>query len=63
MKTFLDSITTNLTRFFRNQAHFDALVNHVIPDLVAFKRAKNLEKRIRFGVRAARRVRNLTRSL
>ena len=26
-KTFLDSITTNLTRFFRNQPHFDALIN------------------------------------
>jgi chemotaxis protein methyltransferase CheR len=25
LKLFLDSITTNLTRFFRNQAHFDAL--------------------------------------
>ncbi len=24
MKAFLDSVTTNLTRFFRNQAHFDA---------------------------------------
>ncbi len=47
MKLFLDSITTNLTRFFRNQAHFDALVNHVLPDLVAFKRAKGLEKKIR----------------
>jgi chemotaxis protein methyltransferase CheR len=47
MKTFLDSITTNLTRFFRNQAHFDAMINYVIPDLIAFKRAKGLEKRIR----------------
>lgn len=41
MKTFLDSITTNLTRFFRNQGHFDALVNAVLPDLVAHKRARN----------------------
>ena len=47
MKTFLDSITTNLTRFFRNQAHFDALERHVLPDLIQFKRSKGLEKKIR----------------
>jgi chemotaxis protein methyltransferase CheR len=47
MKTFLDSITTNLTRFFRNQAHFDALEHHVLPDLIQFKRSKGLEKKIR----------------
>jgi len=34
LKGFLDSITTNLTRFFRNQAHFDALEKHVIPELM-----------------------------
>ena len=34
LKSFLDSITTNLTRFFRNQAHFDALENYVIPELI-----------------------------
>ena len=34
MKTFLDSVTTNLTRFFRNQPHFDALTNYVIPKVV-----------------------------
>jgi len=34
MKGFLDSITTNLTRFFRNQAQFDALEKHVIPELI-----------------------------
>jgi chemotaxis protein methyltransferase CheR len=34
LKGFLDSITTNLTRFFRNQAHFDALEKHVIPELI-----------------------------
>ena len=33
-KSFLDSITTNLTRFFRNQPHFDALEKHVIPELI-----------------------------
>jgi chemotaxis protein methyltransferase CheR len=34
LKGFLDSITTNLTRFFRNQAHFDALEKYVIPELM-----------------------------
>ena len=34
LKGFLDSITTNLTRFFRNQAQFDALEKHVIPELI-----------------------------
>jgi chemotaxis protein methyltransferase CheR len=33
LKGFLDSITTNLTRFFRNQAHFDALEKYVIPEI------------------------------
>jgi len=37
LKNFLDSITTNLTRFFRNQAHFDALEHHVIPELMKSK--------------------------
>ena len=39
LKGFLDSITTNLTRFFRNQAHFDALENFVIPELMKIKQA------------------------
>jgi len=39
LKSFLDSITTNLTRFFRNQAQFDALEYHVIPELIAAKKA------------------------
>jgi chemotaxis protein methyltransferase CheR len=38
MKAFLDSITTNLTRFFRNQAHFDALEHFVVPELLKLKR-------------------------
>ena len=33
LKGFLDSVTTNLTRFFRNQAQFDALEKHVIPEI------------------------------
>ena len=39
LKNFLDSITTNLTRFFRNQAHFDALEFFVIPELLKIKGA------------------------
>jgi len=39
LKSFLDSVTTNLTRFFRNQAHFDAMENHVIPELMKIKKA------------------------
>src|SRR5215469_10924961 len=31
---FLDSITTNLTRFFRNQPQFDALEKFVVPELM-----------------------------
>src|SRR5574344_1335155 len=38
MKLMLDSVTTNLTRFFRNQPHFDALINYVIPHVVEEKR-------------------------
>ena len=38
MKHFLDSITTNLTRFFRNQAQFDALEKYVIPEVMKIKR-------------------------
>lgn len=38
MKQMLDSVTTNLTRFFRNQPHFDALVNYVIPRIIEQKR-------------------------
>lgn len=45
-KFFLDAITTNLTRFFRNQAHYDTFINHVIPDLIERKKATS-KKRIR----------------
>ena len=34
LKGFLDSITTNLTRFFRNQAQFDALEKFAIPEII-----------------------------
>lgn len=40
MKVMLDSITTNLTRFFRNQAHFDTLIHYIIPELLKLKKAK-----------------------
>lgn len=38
LKVMLDSVTTNLTRFFRNQPHFDALVNYVIPHVIENKK-------------------------
>ncbi|MCR5402026.1 MAG: protein-glutamate O-methyltransferase CheR [Treponema sp.] len=38
MKKMLDSVTTNLTRFFRNQPHFDALINYVIPHVLEEKK-------------------------
>ncbi len=44
-KIFLDSITTNLTRFFRNQPHFDALINYVLPHLIE-KKKKLMETKI-----------------
>lgn len=39
LTSLLDSVTTNLTRFFRNQPHFDALVNHVLPEILQIKKA------------------------
>ncbi len=41
LKLFLDSITTNLTRFFRNQAHFDALEKFVVVELAKIKKPLN----------------------
>lgn len=38
MKHMLDSVTTNLTRFFRNQAHFDAFEHYVIPHVLEDKK-------------------------
>ncbi len=37
LKTLLDSVTTNLTRFFRNQAHFDAMEKFVVPELIKLR--------------------------
>ncbi len=39
MKTLLDTVTTNLTRFFRNTAHFNAFEHYVIPELVKHKKS------------------------
>ena len=41
LKGFLDSITTNLTRFFRNKAHFQSFEYFVIPDVVKKKNEQN----------------------
>jgi chemotaxis protein methyltransferase CheR len=38
LKTLLDSVTTNLTRFWRNAAHFQTFEKYVIPDLVEYKK-------------------------
>ena len=46
MKLLLDSVTTNLTRFFRNQPHFDACQHYVIPHLMEFKK-NSPDKKIR----------------
>lgn len=40
MKQMLDSVTTNLTRFFRNQPHFDAFEKYVIPKVAEIKKAR-----------------------
>ena len=46
MKILLDSVTTNLTRFFRNKAHFKTLEKFVIPDISEFK-LKHKDKTLR----------------
>ena len=40
MKILLDSVTTNLTRFFRNTAQMEAFEKYIIPQLVAYKKKK-----------------------
>lgn len=47
MKEMLDSVTTNLTRFFRNQPHFDALINYVIPNIIEIKKARGPDRVIK----------------
>ncbi len=41
MKLLLDSVTTNLTWFFRYEGHFTALENIVLADLLAYKKKKS----------------------
>jgi len=47
MKEMLDSVTTNLTRFFRNQPHFDAFINYVIPQVIEYKKTHGADRTIR----------------
>jgi len=47
MKEMLDSVTTNLTRFFRNQPHFDAFINYVIPQVAELKKARGIDRNIK----------------
>lgn len=47
MKEMLDSVTTNLTRFFRNQPHFDAFEKYVIPQVMEHKRSHATDRTIR----------------
>ena len=47
MKEMLDSVTTNLTRFFRNQPHFDAFIHYVIPNVAELKKARGPDRTIK----------------
>ncbi|TVR33307.1 MAG: protein-glutamate O-methyltransferase CheR [Spirochaetaceae bacterium] len=44
LKILLDSVTTNLTRFFRNTAHFETFEYFVIPHLIKAKRNRGENK-------------------
>lgn len=37
IKKLLDAVTTNLTRFFRNDGHFSAFRKHVVPQVIKHK--------------------------
>jgi chemotaxis protein methyltransferase CheR len=39
LKKLLTEVTTNLTRFFRNQPHFDAFEKFVVPEIMKIKKA------------------------
>ncbi|WKC57968.1 protein-glutamate O-methyltransferase CheR [Borrelia sp. P9F1] len=41
---FLDLVTTNLTRFFRNEAHFQTFERFIVPNLVKIKNKENKKK-------------------
>lgn len=47
LKLLLDSVTTNLTRFFRNTGHIQTFEYYVIPELVKIKRESAGAKTIR----------------
>jgi chemotaxis protein methyltransferase CheR len=38
LKVLLDAVTTNLTRFFRNAAHWETFENYVLPQIIERKR-------------------------
>lgn len=40
-KVLLDSVTTNLTNFFRNESHFNSLVSNVYPEIIERKTKEN----------------------
>tara|TARA_B110000881_G_scaffold202858_1_gene203110 strand:- start:171 stop:1037 length:867 start_codon:yes stop_codon:yes gene_type:complete len=42
---FVNAITTNLTSFFREQHHFDYLIQHELPKLISAKSKKSSEER------------------
>lgn len=46
LKVLLDAVTTNLTRFFRNTAHWETFENYIVPDLVGRKR-RTMDRKIR----------------
>jgi chemotaxis protein methyltransferase CheR len=46
LRVLLDSVTTNLTRFFRNSSHIETFDKFVVPDLVEQKRSRG-EKTLR----------------
>jgi chemotaxis protein methyltransferase CheR len=47
LKLFLDAITTNLTRFFRNHTQYETLQHFTIPTLIDFKRRTGQLKHIK----------------
>ncbi len=46
LRVLLDSVTTNLTRFFRNTSHIETFEKFVVPDLAEHKRSGS-EKTVR----------------
>ncbi len=47
LKVLLDAVTTNLTRFFRNAAHWQTFENYIVPNLIEDKR-RRVDKNVRF---------------